>query len=500
MAEQLTEPTLPTSFAVEASEDGILRPPVSTSRVPARWIYEGERRLDAGFYGGAVTAALDRVASAGLPVDRLGDHVERVFYPGRFKRVWAQASRGVPFYGGTEILHLRPETEKFLSRTQTENLEELIVDERWLLITRSGSVGRVAFASRRLHGAAVSEHLIRVIVASDALRDGYVAAYLLSPTGQALLTRGTFGAAVPEVEPHHVEAVPVPIADENDQEAIDALVTRARGLRDEAADGISESVRAIHDELRLPEFDDSVVPYLEAPEVEDAVRPRPPHPRPFALLASELQSRFDASFHVPVARAAIAQLQLGQYPPVRLAGLVERVYVAPRFARNYVAAGHGVPFLQGRQLPQMTPTDQQFLSVKHTPGLERWIIESGWVLVTCSGTIGRVVVASKGQDRWAASQHILRIIGRADGAHPGYLAAFLMTPYGQHQLTAKVYGGVVDEITESDTEAVWVPNAPEEVQRRIGEPLLAAYRMRDEANAIEQEAIGLVETLLQPEV
>ena len=73
----------------------------------------------------------------------------------------------------------------------------------------------------------------------------------------------------------------------------------------------------------------------------------------------------------------------------------------------------------------------------------------------------------------------------------------LMTPYGQHQLTAKIYGGVVDELTEEDTRAVWIPNAPLEIQQEIGQRVAQAFDKKDEASAIEEAAIRKVESLLQ---
>jgi hypothetical protein len=72
-----------------------------------------------------------------------------------------------------------------------------------------------------------------------------------------------------------------------------------------------------------------------------------------------------------------------------------------------------------------------------------------------------------------------------------------MTPYGQHQLTAKIYGGVVDELTEEDTRAVWIPNAPLEIQGEIGERVVKAFELKDEASAVEERTICKVEEMLQ---
>lgn len=66
-------------------------------------------------------------------------------------------------------------------------------------------------------------------------------------------------------------------------------------------------------------------------------------------------------------------------------------------------------------------------------------------------------------------------------------------------MTAKIYGGVVDELTEEDTRAVWIPNAPLEVQAEIGERVVQAFDKKEEANLIEENAIRRIEKLLQRE-
>ena len=128
--------------------------------------------------------------------------------------------------------------------------------------------------------------------------------------------------------------------------------------------------------------------------------------------------------------------------------------------------------------------------------INRWIIRANWVLVTCSGTIGRVAVATRQQDLWAASQHILRIVHKTGVTHPGFIAAFLATPFGQHQLKAKIYGGVVDELTAEDTAAILIPDVPFAEQEEIGEKVVKAYEMRDKANDIENTAVTEFEPLV----
>lgn len=424
----------------------------------------------------------------------LGQTVDKLSYPGRFKRVYAEDQfKGVPFLTASAMLHFRPASKMYLSKL-SRALSDCHVRPNQILVTRSGTVGRCVLARRHLSRFAVSDDAIRIEVRD--LLSGYVYAFLTSWVGQTLLSKDKYGSAIKHLEPHHVAAVEIPFLPVPEQREIHDRIMAAYSLRDEANALLDEANEMLHGEWDLPSFDDSRVPFLPVPAHVDSEKPEMPHPRAFTLKVSELEERFDASFHLPVAKTAVTILREGRFPLVRLGQLAGRVYIPPRFKRIYVSPEHGVPFLQGSHIPQMRPYDLKYISSKMTKGLNRWIIRKGTVLVTCSGTIGRVGVVSSYQDGWAASQHLLRIISGVGGGHPGYIAAFLMTEYGQHQLMSKIYGGVVDELTEADTEAVWIPDAPPKVQSEIGRRVVAAFEKRDEAAAIEEAAVRHFEQAL----
>jgi type I restriction enzyme S subunit len=136
-----------------------------------------------------------------------------------------------------------------------------------------------------------------------------------------------------------------------------------------------------------------------------------PHPKAFSIRASEIEERFDASFHVPVARTVVHVLQKGQYTPVRLGNLADRIFLPSRFKRIYVPKEYGLPFLQGSHLPQMRPYDLKYISKKaNARHIDECVIVPGYVLITRSGTIGRIGLVSSAQKGWTASEHLLRIV------------------------------------------------------------------------------------------
>ena len=157
----------------------------------------------------------------------------------------------------------------------------------------------------------------------------------------------------------------------------------------------------------------------------------------------------------------------------------------------------GIPFLQGAHIPMIQPMDVKYIWNK-MKNLEDVKLKKGWVLMTRSGTVGRIGFVGDFLDGWCASEHILRIICKSE-INPCYVVAFLSSPYGEHQIKGKIYGAVVDEIAEQDVsliEDIDVILPPNEIQNKIGSLVLEAYNKKDKANRIEEEAIKLLENAL----
>ena len=114
-----------------------------------------------------------------------------IFYPGRHKRNYVEASEeSVPFYSGTQILQVRPFDLKYTPKDYKPAAKHF-VDKDWILITRSGSTGRVIMVTDSMAGTMVSEHVIRVICDKSIIDPYYVYAYLsTNKIGKILLEEG----------------------------------------------------------------------------------------------------------------------------------------------------------------------------------------------------------------------------------------------------------------------------------------------------------------------
>jgi len=144
-------------------------------------------------------------------VVKLGDLVEKVFYPGRFKRNYVDYYLGaVPFLGGSDITQIINSTGKWL-RHDDPHLEDLKVKEGWVLITRSGSTGIISSVPSAWDGFAVSEHVIRVVPDKKKINALYLQLFLRTTYCQDIIAKGVFGSVIDEITPDFICNIEVPI-------------------------------------------------------------------------------------------------------------------------------------------------------------------------------------------------------------------------------------------------------------------------------------------------
>jgi type I restriction enzyme M protein len=179
----------------------------------------------------------------GWTVEQLGQ-IARVFNGPRFKRPYADkgvtsGERIVRYFTGNAITQTLGENVKYLDLekakpTQLRMIDALYMHRGMILITDSGTVGRVVYATRYHDGAIGTNNLIRVIVDDDALR-GYIYQFLSSELGQHQLKANIYGAIVDHIEPDDVKGISIPIPDDRSVlERIGLPVIRSIELQEKA--------------------------------------------------------------------------------------------------------------------------------------------------------------------------------------------------------------------------------------------------------------------------
>lgn len=178
--------------------------------------------------------------------------------------------------------------------------------------------------------------------------------------------------------------------------------------------------------------------------------------------------------------------------------LSQRIILAGIFKRTYVDKAQGIPFLGGRDILQLTPAVDKYLS--YTVHKDRFHKElevfENYILISDRGTIGKNQIVPKHWNHWAVSQNIIKVIPTSDKI-AGYLYLYLQTEYAQILIKRETYGSVVDMIDDDDVSNIPIPLLQDEtIQQRINDLVLQANELRYQAYLKEQEAIKKMESIL----
>ena len=202
-------------------------------------VSSGRRRLEGAFHTAHVTALLRRLKRHAVGVNRLGDVVTRVWWMTRFSRWFGE--NGAPYMSADELFSISQIGEKRVHLEPIASHEEFFVKEGWILMACSGQVyglnGSVTLATKHDESFFFSHDLIRIAPRSDAVRSGYLFAYLGHRIlGRVLAQRTAYGSSVPHIDPGDVEDIPVGrLAAQRENEIAD-LAEEASRLNAEAAE------------------------------------------------------------------------------------------------------------------------------------------------------------------------------------------------------------------------------------------------------------------------
>lgn len=210
-------------------------------------------RADASYHVPIVNAIVNHLKKHAEEVTTVGDSRIscKVFLPGRFARVYVDEEYGRVLFGGKQLLELNPSNKKYLSATKHGKRisDELEIVEGTTLLTRSGTIGKVAIVPKHWEHWVASDHIIRVVPANNDIA-GYLYIFLASDYGRQLITRFTYGSVVDEIDDNHVRQIALPLLKDHEiQKRINTLALKANAKRHEAYLLEKEALRIMDDEV-----------------------------------------------------------------------------------------------------------------------------------------------------------------------------------------------------------------------------------------------------------
>lgn len=125
----------------------------------------------------------------------------------------------IPYLTANGALELRRFSIKWLdvakaNEKQKECINRLRVKEGDILITRSGTIGKVSYATKDLAANyVISDDLVRIRVKDENLR-AYLLTYFMSKTALSLMLLDEYGSVQQHLQPRHIQEMLIPIPDD----------------------------------------------------------------------------------------------------------------------------------------------------------------------------------------------------------------------------------------------------------------------------------------------
>lgn len=452
--------------------------------VPSSWIEKEGRRLDCGPYMSGAMEARELLRQLSARKDHLQEltdgGISGIINAGRITRLWVDDDQhGFPFLSSTDILQADLSNISHIAKSVARQNSQLLIKDRWTLITRSGTIGRMAYSRADMNGMACTEDVLRVIPDEEKVKPGYIYAYLCTKFGVPLVISGTYGSIITHLEPHHIADLPVPRLGAVEDRAHE-LIQQAADLRVEGAKAFN-AAKAIFDEILEVRNDDKPLCGLSFSTVN----------------ASALLKRIDAAYHSPSAIRIEENIRSESHT---LVGEIANVMLPPISSRVMTNQPYyGYPYFSGDTLYSWTPEPKGYLA-KKSPKIETLIVNEEGILVQAFGqTYGLIcrptwiipsIVGS------AISGLMLRLTS-PDKRMLRYLYAFIASRAGQIVTKRLPYGGSIPHMNESQYREVPVPLFDDSVIDRISTKIETFINSKTESNVLENQARVLVERAIE---
>lgn len=443
----------------------------------------GERRLEASSYltDGYGRRRLIEARDAGW--SRF-ESVADIWQPSRLKGVVVRPGAGVPYLSAGQIFEGEPTVRKWLAASRIPAASTRFVEAGWILVSRSGDVGRVTAVYPQLQGVVVTDDMLRVEphFSEDF---GWIYAYLRTKSFKAIARTSQYGHMIKHLEPEQVAAMPI--------------IDPGPDVKAEAARLVAEMLWKRRESFRLRKESEAQYQSLIAPDglpADPAIVSSVP--------ASELigaRRRLDATFATPQVRRIQAAIGSSNARAInRLDDVTASVKLGSRFKRFF--GEKGTPYRSASELFDLNaPVTKRIFSAQ-VENAEAYELRRGWIVMACSGQVyglnGRAMILGSRHDGVFGSHDLIRIVPNEEVVPTGYLLTALTHPaLGRPMVIRNAYGTSIPHLDPVDVRNVLIPRFGSEDERSIGDLAVRSAELRDEADELEDRAIALAEGVVE---
>lgn len=455
--------------------------------IPSLWLEHNGRRLDCGPYMSGALEAQELLKKH--KIELLEKVTDGIYHAGREARQYVDDPEcGVPFLKSSDISISDLSHLSYLSRKQVKQNSKFTIKEDWSLITRSGTIGRMAYVRKDMDNFSCSEDVLRVVPDTSIIKSGYLYAYLSSRFGIPLIVSGTYGAIIQHIEPEHVAGLPVPRLGKIEG-TIHNFIQNSSDLRAKANIELKE---ASNKYLESASIGDISQQYWNANSKSTGFR------------TSIKSDSLRAMNYLPVNHLLENRIkkQAAIWKP--LIELVEddTLRSGPRFKRIDADPEFGVELIGQGECFNLRP-EGRWISKKNLPDNLLLFPLDGTIMIAAQGCagehdlFGRAKFITGKSLNFAYSQHFLRVIANENEIPRGALFAFLNSHIAYRIRKGYQVGSMQQDFHPDMIKQLPVPIINRKKAEEIDKIVREAYQKYDQAIDLEDEARALVERTIE---
>lgn len=463
--------------------------------VPSAWLEAEGRRLDCGPYlSGAIEAKvlLEKLTVPKEPLHTLTSGHDGGIYNGpHFERNYVgDREHGVPFLGSSSMLWADFSTLPLLSKRDalSPKLSYLRLKANMILVSCSGTVGRMAFTRPDMDRLWTSQHVMKIVPDESRIPPGYLYAFLASRYGLPIIVGGTYGTIIQHIEPGHLrnQNVPVPRFGSDVETQADALMREATTLRCRYQEQIRQATSLLFGAVGLSDIA-ATDWHTKNPDLGFARRLG----TAASLRALNFNPRFDELCTLIRSRPSRPLGELCKPGTLRRSGRYKRIDAEPEFAYQLIGQ---------KEIFWLRPEGRWI--AKRSVG-EDVLVEPGTTLVAARGTLGESELYCRSEFVWgplverAYSEDFLRVVSDEALMPRGCLFAFMRSESAFRLLRSTSMGTKLQDHHPTFLRQLPVPYPEKRIQEEIHNLVVDAYERRYRSVSLEDEAISLVERAVE---
>ncbi|HZR50024.1 MAG TPA: hypothetical protein VFB06_10950 [Streptosporangiaceae bacterium] len=405
-----------------------------------------------------------------------------VWKPGRLKGIAVDPNYGAPFLSAGQVFEANPRPRKWISLSKTKGASDCYVDRWTLLVSRSGTVGRVTVAHQPQIDVVLSDDLLRVVSRhSEDL--GWLYAYMRTTNFRMMATTLKYGHVIKHLEASHLKTLPViqvaPVITQRMTEATKEIFRK----RDEAQDLVSQAEKLYFDALGG---------YLPSASYDTF----------YAISSINLRigrRRLDAYYYNRIAAEIEQGIDLAARSTDSLEDVCSNIFYPKRFRRFF--GNSGTPYRSAEELFDLNAPITKRIYASLVERRDDYMLHAGWLVMACSGQIyglnGAVSLLTQRHEGIFASHDLIRLIPNSDKVRAGYLLLALGNlPLGRPVVVRNAYGTSIPHLDVTDVAKIRIPRIADEVEREISSLMVRAVDLQAQADDLEDRITDEAEEIV----